>query len=629
MNLNVHIVNNSRFSLLVVFIFTFSFLYWLNLTNINLIVFPYRDLAADMLLANKAKSSILLSGHYSRFGFNHPGPFFFYINILFENILIPFHYSRYATWLLAALFTYSIFITIAIKFILKFIDKNNSLFHGIILAIIFITFYSNILSDDHYPYLWMPSKVTTSFLLFILTLPFIAVRQYQYLPLSFLFLGICIHGYIVMPIMTLPILFIVFLVSFYLSKKPIKKKDYQTIYVSVLIGCLFASPLFIDLFINYSNIHDSNLYKILGVFSRDLPHSTLLETVNFVQEFYSPFIENTPSLVLIVIGICLFQKNSLAVKKYFFILLLVSLVITIIFFFFYYNAPKPLAEFMGRYYYSVPLSLYAMLIFMIFLPKKNQSATAIQVISLLLILYLSYSTTTQAPKFIQSLNIKKLADQIMVHTQNTKVAYIDYEEHMLWPEMAGILLELKKRGYRSCTTWRQMSFLYTKEAVCKKGSIGNIFLVRKNNCDNECLFKGNKYGLIRPDYFIDTNAISIPFTKNNIFLGWSAPEPTHMWSRNNSSAIQFRIRDKHSIKGLLRLHIRTLGRQEIKLTINEKYIGSQIVNELDVYLNFKFNPSILSMENINTIKFEFPDAHKPNNGDPRILAMALKSFSID
>jgi hypothetical protein len=39
---------------------------------------PVHDYAADFLLANVIRDDgILLTGHYSRFGFHHPGPFWF------------------------------------------------------------------------------------------------------------------------------------------------------------------------------------------------------------------------------------------------------------------------------------------------------------------------------------------------------------------------------------------------------------------------------------------------------------------------------------------------------------------------------------------------------------------------
>jgi hypothetical protein len=55
------------------------------------LLFEYGDLAANTLLVLDAKRSILLTGNYSRVGFNHPGPAYFYVfaagEYLFHDLL--------------------------------------------------------------------------------------------------------------------------------------------------------------------------------------------------------------------------------------------------------------------------------------------------------------------------------------------------------------------------------------------------------------------------------------------------------------------------------------------------------------------------------------------------------------
>ena len=115
-----------------------------------------------------------------------------------------------------------------------------------------------------------------------------------------------------------------------------------------------------------------------------------------------------------------------------------------------------------------------------------------------------------------------------------------------------------------------------------------------------------------------------------IFDGWSYKEKSHRWSLGKESKIIFsKINNYSKVQGVLSFYVKTLGEQELKITINDKYIGSQKVNRgKNRAIQFKFNPKILNIDSINIIKFEFPNAHRPNNGDPRVLAIALKSFKI-
>lgn len=123
---------------------------------------------------------------------------------------------------------------------------------------------------------------------------------------------------------------------------------------------------------------------------------------------------------------------------------------------------------------------------------------------------------------------------------------------------------------------------------------------------------------------------SIPFNAKDVtFTGWSYPEKTHRWSSGKDSKIVFRVDNKDKFTGLLKLHIGTLGQQEIKVIINDKYLGSQNIDGWDKDIQFEFNPDILNKNQINVINFEFSNAHTPNDKDQRILAMALKSFMIE
>ncbi len=126
-------------------------------------------------------------------------------------------------------------------------------------------------------------------------------------------------------------------------------------------------------------------------------------------------------------------------------------------------------------------------------------------------------------------------------------------------------------------------------------------------------------------YLLTHKSINPYISKN----GWSKAEKTIRWTNGRKAAIYLPMNFDKSYQGFITMQINTLGKQEIKYTINDHYIGSQVAQGRDINLTFKFNPNILHKNNINKIEFEFPDAHKPDNGDQRILAMALKSFRIE
>lgn len=101
----------------------------------------------------------------------------------------------------------------------------------------------------------------------------------------------------------------------------------------------------------------------------------------------------------------------------------------------------------------------------------------------------------------------------------------------------------------------------------------------------------------------------------------------HRWSRGNNPKVTFFIDDKEGYKGEIIINGSTLGAQNIELILNGKtlLIGQYDISVDELHTNF--SPTLLSHDK-NILEFNLPDARKPDNGDPRTLALALKSFQI-
>src|ERR1700753_3629488 len=65
----------------------FAVLLIINRELFNLPIFEYTDFAANAIQVERAKHFRELLGNYSRWGFHHPGPAFFYIFALGERVL--------------------------------------------------------------------------------------------------------------------------------------------------------------------------------------------------------------------------------------------------------------------------------------------------------------------------------------------------------------------------------------------------------------------------------------------------------------------------------------------------------------------------------------------------------------
>lgn len=110
--------------------------------------------------------------------------------------------------------------------------------------------------------------------------------------------------------------------------------------------------------------------------------------------------------------------------------------------------------------------------------------------------------------------------------------------------------------------------------------------------------------------------------------GFAAPEEHFRWTEGVTSVIYLSIKKKHLCKGILKLNAGTLEPREVRLTINDRYIGNQILTSWGT-IGFNFDPRILFEGRANTIKLEVPQARRPDNGDIRILGIAFVGLVIE
>lgn len=74
----------------------------------------------------------------------------------------------------------------------------------------------------------------------------------------------------------------------------------------------------------------------------------------------------------------------------------------------------------------------------------------------------------------------------MLNSKTNKIA-IDYTEHIQWPFVAGLLLELDRLGKDSCTTWTHMGFIYP-ESYLQPWKLVPNFMVVESNLAGKCFY---------------------------------------------------------------------------------------------------------------------------------------------
>lgn len=473
-----------------------AFLGWKGLSTY---VYSMGDQAADMLITNQiSERGYLLVGHYSRWGFNHPGPFWLYYSRIFELILNWTKLSREQIWQIASL-CFSAICIVFFSITLSFLFLNKfSLTYATIISLFFISFVGHILSD-----FWMPYRLIAPYAAFLVCVFQISQSNIKYLIPAVLLTCILIHGYVTMPIFTLPFIVVSIFVSLITTHDHILKKENYSIFIlCILIGAVFMLPILIDYYAESPN----NIQKIIvaNTMMKNMPKVDWRDISNVIIDIV--FKENPIGWLvstLTIPAIIILSKTSEEYNKKTIICLLHLILVVFVVSITYKNTPTPISTHVAQFIVSVPVLMFSIIFSAIFLHHTKESKIFDNVLmndrlyGCALIIF-TLALFSIPPKFSKlpdpGIDVFNFSDQIEVSFQSKAVS-INYTDHMQWSFIAGLILELEKRKIHACTTWTHMAFLYTQRYVCEANRIPDIEVVPLDGCKNQCRFQSGVYGL--------------------------------------------------------------------------------------------------------------------------------------
>lgn len=105
------------------------------------------------------------------------------------------------------------------------------------------------------------------------------------------------------------------------------------------------------------------------------------------------------------------------------------------------------------------------------------------------------------------------------------------------------------------------------------------------------------------------------------FVGWAPPENDYRWSLGHEVKLVFRVAGPETRPGSMRLTLSSLGAQRVHWSMNAQPGGAATLDgrapaAIDI-------PTRAAHPGLNVLRLHLPDAHRPGNGDTRVLAIAL------
>lgn len=518
----VFIISSRLFLFFLTFITIYGIGYNYFLSDGQLL--PTSDLASEMLLTNTiSRVGYLLTGHPSRFGFHHPGPFFYYINYGFEYLLQQMDFTRTQIWLIAGYFKHSAFLVIAAMCFVKLFYNTWRLLPAIWFILISIYCLNSCLIVP-----WAPYYTVTPYLAFILTLILMMRGEYRVLPLATALACILMHAYATMVSLTFPLIFFVFIYRMVRFKENILTSQYyRPVLSSIIIFCLFAVPMVWDLCVtNPSNL--SLIIKAKQNFAY-ASHPHLLDMLRVMYHNWLGHTEDVPTfrwlasmscmISLVFILGCVLQKISVEqrIRQAIIALLWTLFVAMILVIFSYKGTPMPLYD----YTMSFLRGLRGLLIAVglvgindVLLAKKMSNrfgvdSTSVFWVGMMLCLIavpLAKTPKMMAEQYVQTKGSR--GDEATVflnylvndYNTNKKPIMLSQATSDVWPMMTGLLLALYDKKIASCTVAFDPFFLigYTPQEICQSLVKADWQIVHQNDCNKlGCVVQNDTYGLIK------------------------------------------------------------------------------------------------------------------------------------
>jgi len=225
----------------------------------------YADFAANTIQIERAKHFHELLGNYSRWGFHHPGPAFFYIFALGEAVLHDWLRIAPAVMnaqLVTILILNSIFLFITIGIFAKQCQSRLFLPVAVVLSTYFVYVVNHTVPGSAIIAVWMPYVLLFCFLLFATACASVASGNIKHLPIL-TFTGLMLlHGHVAQPLFVCPLTALALLAVLISRGRQMGLKHFirinrNPLLVSIVLVALFAVPILLDVALNKpNNIHD-------------------------------------------------------------------------------------------------------------------------------------------------------------------------------------------------------------------------------------------------------------------------------------------------------------------------------------------------------------------------------------
>ena len=470
--------------------------------------YPVADYAADMLWANVIRESgVLLVGHYSRYDFNHPGPFWFYWNVAWEYALRGFGFTRFQEWLIGSIFLNICCLLFAGWALSKYLFGTYKTCVSLILLAVTL-----FLAGGHLFGLWMPLRLITPYVAFLIVLLHIADGNLKFLPVLVVLGGLLFHGYVTSVVAIFPIAGCCLLIGFARGGDSFLRSPgaYRSAGLAIFLLLVFLLPIIWDM--RFSE--HPNLFRILKAQQAThlMPTPLWADLWTFYRQllFNQPFSTFVYSLFLCA-SLTLFAMHKLSAQANrkirlipIFLLLLASSILLV---FFYKTTPAPIYVFTAQFFVGASALLVTAVLCEVIasaqtiLRFKELAVQGVFVLMMcgsifLVVRYGTLNSVPEHPDQQMSRSVPKLTNSLLQKFEGGLA--IAHHDPGMWSLVAGLLIESEQQGRLACVSRPDMAFLYTARKICENSRKPDVYVVDIKDCRDKCFATDARWGLFIP-----------------------------------------------------------------------------------------------------------------------------------
>lgn len=625
------------------------------------------DFAANAIVMVDARSMTDIYGNYSRWGFNHPGPFFFYWYVLFELIFrdaLQIVSSAHQAHVLGGIALQSTVLAGSISLLSSVTKRTYALPLIAIVASVILMHAGNAISS-----IWMPHVLLAPYALLLISSALVAGGRERLLPIAVLMTCILCHGHVAQPLMSFPLLTAA-IIGLVITRRKVGLSwieilaSFRTqIAVSLGIFALFLLPIIIDA----TRCPDCNIERIVHYLHENHgPTPNWRQAVNSIASFFVfehkpesisetpriPWLTKSTWVMLIavitsytLISVIFRQKKTdeaahlLRLARYSVLALVLSCVWA-------HRITGPLYEFNSYFVYAIYFVLVATAIasLTLLLPKASGQPIPVALALVLLAILVSYGPSL--PVFSATNVALDETSQNSAYTGRT--ALINQNTVREWPPTTALAAWAYRNGntFMVPSDWRYVfgwKHGFDLMRARKAGDRLDIWEPGKAvSAYDEHRFSPSEYCRITPTSPLPPRETTVPLydarkscSITAYGLGENTPDP-YVWGVAGGLFLQMRAQQVNvdatlSIRALPYLGNGNISSQSANIIVNGEEVGSMVFTG-DQTQNLTIPSAVWNSRPVATIELEFPNAISPKqigvSSDTRTIGLGLRSVAV-